>query len=50
MGQTDVGFRWLTKACEDRCFELTAIKVDPRFDSLKGDPRFFNLGRQLGLD
>jgi serine/threonine-protein kinase len=29
LGQTDLGFRWLNKACRDRAFELIALKVDP---------------------
>jgi serine/threonine-protein kinase len=47
--QPDAGFEWLRKAFKDRCFELLAIKVDPRFDSLKDDPRFTELASQLGL-
>jgi len=50
LGQTDVGFQWLTKACQNRCFEMLAIKVDPRFDSLKDDARFIALLKQVGLD
>jgi serine/threonine-protein kinase len=50
LGQTDLGFRWLAQACRDRAFELTALKVDPRFDALKGDPRLGVLARDVGLD
>src|SRR6185436_2740665 len=50
LGKADVGFRWLTKACQDRAFELTAIRVDPRFDPLRADPRFTDLVRQVGLE
>ena len=49
VGQVDEGFDWLTRAFQDRCFELVAIKVDPRFDALRGDPRFVALFNQLGL-
>ena len=49
LGQPDVGFEWLKKAFQDRCFELISINVDPRFDSIKSDPRFAPLHRQLGL-
>jgi len=45
----DVGFTWLNKACQDRAFELLTIKVDPRFDSLKDDPRFAAVTHQMGL-
>ncbi len=48
-GQAELGFDWLKRAFQDRCFELISIKVDPRFDSIKKDPRFASLHRQLGL-
>lgn len=48
--QTDHGFRWLTKAAEDRAFELIHLKVDPRFDPLRDDRRFGAIMRRLGLE
>ena len=50
LGQTDVGFRWLTKACQDRAFELIHLRVDPRFAFLKEDRRFGSVMRQMGLE
>jgi len=49
LDRPDEGFERLSKAYEDRCFELITIKVDPRFDSVKKDERFTTLFRQLGL-
>jgi TolB-like protein/Tfp pilus assembly protein PilF len=49
LGAVDVGFKWLTKASEDRSFDLISIKVDPRFDPLKDDLRFAAIARQLGV-
>jgi TolB-like protein/Flp pilus assembly protein TadD len=49
VGQKDEGFQWLAKAFQDRCFELISLKVDPRLDSIKADPRFIALFSQLGL-
>ena len=49
LGDVDLGFRWMTKACEDRVFDLISIKVDPRFDSLRDDRRFAAIARQLGV-
>ena len=49
LNQLEQGFQWLTKAFQDRCFELVAIKVDPKFDSVANDPRFAVLFSQLGL-
>jgi TolB-like protein/Tfp pilus assembly protein PilF len=48
--QTDQGFRWLTKASEDRAFELIHLKVDPRFDPLRDDRRFVAIMKKLGLE
>ena len=49
LGDTDLGFRWLQKALEDRSFDLISIKVDPRFDTLKDDPRFETIARRMGV-
>jgi tetratricopeptide (TPR) repeat protein len=49
LNEADEGFRWLAKAYQDRCFELPAIKVDPKFDLVADDPRFIELYSQLGL-
>jgi serine/threonine-protein kinase len=50
LGDDAAGFRWLTRAYAERCFELFAIQVDPRFDAYRDDPRFQPLVRKLGLD
>ncbi len=49
LGQTDEGFQWLTKAFQDRCFDLICLRVDPRWESLRGNSRFNKLLEQLGL-
>ncbi|HET9467636.1 MAG TPA: tetratricopeptide repeat protein [Vicinamibacterales bacterium] len=49
LGEIDKGFAWLTKACEDRCFELLALKVDPRFEALRDDQRFTAIVSRVGL-
>jgi TolB-like protein/Flp pilus assembly protein TadD len=49
LGRTDEGFQWLAKAFQDRCFELISLRVDPRWESLRGNPRFLKLFEQLGL-
>jgi serine/threonine-protein kinase len=50
LGEIDKGFRWLTKACDDRCFELLALKVDPRFDALKDDGKFAAILKRVRLE
>jgi len=40
LGQRDQAFEWLDKAVTDREFNVLYARVDPRFDSLRSDPRF----------
>jgi len=49
LGEIDLGFYWMQKALEDRSFDLISIKVDPRFDTLKHDPRFEVVVRRIGV-
>jgi len=49
VGDTEAGFRWLAKASDDRCFELLALKVDPRFDGLRDDFRLAAVAQRIGL-
>src|SRR5207247_925370 len=49
LGQTDLGFRWLKKAVQDRAFDVIALKVDPRFEPLKGDKRLESIIQEIGL-
>ena len=45
----DHAFEWLEKAFQDRADWMAFLKVDPRFDSLKSDPRFTNLLHRMNL-
>ena len=49
LGRLDEAFDWLGKAIEHRSTRILWLKVDPRVDSLRGDPRFTTLLRSLGL-
>ena len=49
LGQRELGFTWLDKTCEDRAFDVLALKVDPRFDAEKHDPRMQGILRVVGL-
>jgi TolB-like protein/Flp pilus assembly protein TadD len=48
-GDREAGYRWLGKACDDRCFEMLTLKVDPRFEAINGDPRFSAAASRVGL-
>jgi len=49
-GDEDKAFEWLDKAYAERDGEdITLLKCDPAFKSLRGDPRFADLLRRLGL-
>jgi hypothetical protein len=39
----------LNKALENRQYQMTWLNVDPYFDPLRGDPRFEELVRRVGL-
>jgi TolB-like protein/DNA-binding winged helix-turn-helix (wHTH) protein/Tfp pilus assembly protein PilF len=49
LGEKDKSFAWLEKAYEEHSFTLSNVKVEPRFDSLRSDPRFADLLRRIGL-
>ena len=49
MDNKDEAFAWLEKAYSEHSNTLTALKVDPIYDPLRGDPRFQNLLHRVGL-
>jgi tetratricopeptide (TPR) repeat protein len=49
LGEKDRAFEWLEKAYEERSDLLVYLKVEPRVDRLRSDPRFTRLLRRMGL-
>jgi TolB-like protein/Flp pilus assembly protein TadD len=49
LGDDNEVFVWLEKAYEQHSRIMTWLKVDPRFDRLRPDPRFQELTRRVGL-
>jgi TolB-like protein/DNA-binding winged helix-turn-helix (wHTH) protein/Tfp pilus assembly protein PilF len=49
MGENDKALLGLEKAYREHSSSLTALKVDPIYDPLRGEPRFQELVRRIGL-
>jgi TolB-like protein/Tfp pilus assembly protein PilF len=49
MGDKELAFAWMEKAYLQHSNVLAALKVEPSYDSLRGDPRFVDLMRRVGL-
>ena len=49
LGENDRVFQLLDKAFDERPYNMTFIKVDPRMDALRSDPRYSQLLRRMGL-
>jgi hypothetical protein len=49
LGEKNKAFADLEEAFKLRDHRLTQIKVNPRFDSLRSDPRFAELLRRMNL-
>jgi TolB-like protein/DNA-binding winged helix-turn-helix (wHTH) protein/Flp pilus assembly protein TadD len=49
LGDREEGFKWLTRAFDDRENFLSFVKFDPAFDDLHNDPRFRALVARLNM-
>ena len=49
LGENDLAFAWLEQAYREQSNILQYAKVHPFFDPLRGDPRFADLLRRVGL-
>ena len=49
LGDKERAFVWLEKAYQARSDTLLFLKVDPKYDSLRSDPRFSELVKRLNL-
>jgi TolB-like protein/Tfp pilus assembly protein PilF len=50
LGENDEAFAWLEQAYKEQSNMLQFVKVHPFFDSIRGDPRFVDLVRRVGLE
>jgi eukaryotic-like serine/threonine-protein kinase len=49
LGDNDQAFAWLQRAYTERSWYLVVLRVDPRLDNLRSDPRYTDLLRRMGL-
>ena len=49
LGEKDQAFEWLEKAYQERAAPIVVLKVDPRLDPLRSDPRFQGLLRRMNF-
>ncbi len=49
LGDKDLAFEWMDKACIERSSFLFFLRVDPSVDALRSDPRFRMLERRMKL-
>lgn len=49
LGDHDRAFYWLERAYRDRLYLLRWVAVGPGFEPLRGDPRYADLMRRMGL-
>ncbi len=49
LGENDEAFAWLKKACDERDSAVIWIKADPTLETLRPDPRFARILRDMGL-
>jgi serine/threonine protein kinase len=50
LGEIDEALRWLEKGLEDRDSRMAFLKTEPKWDSLRSEPRFQALITKLGFE
>ena len=50
LGDKEGALEWLEKGYQERAFYMVLLKVDPRLDALRTDPRFIALFQKMGFD
>ena len=49
LGQRDDCFAWLEKAYQDHDVRMSFLRVDPKWNALRSDPRFASILKRIGL-
>jgi len=50
LGENDIAFKGLEKSYERHEEAILSLKVDPKMDSLRSDPRFLELLKKIGVE
>jgi hypothetical protein len=50
LGDVDQAFQWLETAIEERAAGMILLRVHPRLDPIRTDPRYWPLVQRAGLD
>lgn len=50
LGDIDEAFRWFETAVQEQASGLIMLRVHPRLDPIRSDPRYWPLVRRVGLD
>jgi len=50
LGETDHAIEWLQRAYDERDVRMSFLKVDHRWDALRGDPRFIAIAQRTHLE
>ena len=50
LGETDKTFEWLEKGYEQRDPKMAFLKVEPKWNNLRSEPRFFDLIKRMNLE
>ncbi|MFN8588171.1 MAG: protein kinase [Candidatus Eisenbacteria bacterium] len=50
LGDADATFHWLEVACTERATGLVLLRVHPRLDAIRSDPRYAALVKRVGLE
>jgi serine/threonine-protein kinase len=49
LGEQSEALFWLEKACDERDVLVALLQVDPKWDSLRSNPRFVAILKRIGL-
>jgi hypothetical protein len=50
LGDKEQALKWLESACEERYNWVVWLRTEPMFESLRGEGKFVELARRIGLE